>query len=79
MTTLMPLTAMAVGQSAVVAHIHAESALVDRLREIGVRPGAEIQMLQRGSPCVVRLDGQKLCLRADELISVMVQAEGGDA
>jgi Fe2+ transport system protein FeoA len=48
---------------------------VDHLREVGLRAGVEIEMVQCGSPCIVRIDGQKLCLRADELASVIVAPE----
>ena len=35
--------------------------------------GATVEMVQSDSPCIIRLAGQKLCLRADELVSVLVE------
>ena len=50
-----------------------QPAEVHRLEEIGLRGGTNVQMIQPGSPCIIRLAGNKLCLRADELLSVMVR------
>ncbi len=69
---LLPLTALRVGETALVVRVLGDSRCVDHLREVGLRPGVEVEMVQPGSPCIVRLEGQKLCLRADELASVMV-------
>jgi Fe2+ transport system protein FeoA len=69
---LLPLTALRVGEVARVVQVLGDSRCVDHLREVGLRVGVEVEMVQPGSPCIVRLDGQKLCLRADELALVMV-------
>jgi ferrous iron transport protein A len=69
---LLPLTALRVGEVALVIQVLGDSRCVHHLREVGLRVGAEVEMLRSGSPCIVRLDGQRLCLRADELASVMV-------
>ena len=50
-----------------------QPAEVHRLEEIGLRGGTNVQMIRPGSPCIIRLDGNRLCLRADELVSVMVR------
>jgi ferrous iron transport protein A len=72
LAALLPLTVLRVGQVARVVHVLGDSRCVDHLREVGLCAGAEVEMLRGGSPCIVRLDGQRLCLRADELASVMV-------
>jgi hypothetical protein len=33
-----------------------------------------VEMVQPGSPCIIRLDGQKFCFRADELVQVLVRS-----
>jgi Fe2+ transport system protein FeoA len=43
------------------------------MHELGLRDGADIEMVQSGSPCIIRLAGHKLCFRADELFSVLVR------
>jgi len=47
-----------------------------RLEELGFRPGNLVEMLQSGSPCIVRLQGQKLCFRSDELTCILVRPRG---
>jgi Fe2+ transport system protein FeoA len=40
---------------------------------MGLRNGAAIEMVQPGSPCILRLGSQKFGFRADELLSVLVR------
>lgn len=40
--------------------------------EFGFRGGATVEMLRSGNPCIVRLAGNKVCLRSDERLSVLV-------
>jgi Fe2+ transport system protein FeoA len=70
---LIPLSLLSPGQCARVDRITGRPDEVHRLEELGLRGGAAIEMLQSGSPCIIRLAGQKLCLRADELLSVLVR------
>jgi Fe2+ transport system protein FeoA len=71
---LIPLSLLAAGQSALVDKVLGRPEEVHRLEELGLRGGATIEMLQPGSPCIIRLAGQKLCFRADELLSVLVRS-----
>lgn len=75
MHDLIPLNLLSAGQSAHIGHIAGLPEQVHRLEELGLRSGATIEMVQSGSPCIVRLAGQslKLCFRADELLSVLVR------
>ena len=73
MHTLIPLSLLAPGQRAEVDQITGRPDEVHRLEELGLRGGAAIEMLQSGSPCIIRLAGQKLCFRTDELLSVLVR------
>jgi Fe2+ transport system protein FeoA len=70
---LIPLSLLAPGQVAHVSQVSGCPEEVHRLEELGLRGGAAIEMVQRGSPCIVRLAGQKLCFRADELLHVLVR------
>ena len=69
----LPLSMLVVGQSGRVSHVVGRADHVHRLREMGLRDGAMIEMLQPGRPCIIRLDGQRLCVRDDELLSVLVR------
>lgn len=74
---LLPLSALRSGQRARVDQIVGQPEHVHRLEELGLRHGAEIEMVQSGSPCIIRLGGGKLCFRADEATSVLVREGSG--
>jgi Fe2+ transport system protein FeoA len=40
---------------------------------MGLRDGAEVEMIRSGSPCIVRVDDQRFCFRHDSLADVMVR------
>ena len=46
---------------------------VHQLEEFGLRGGMKIEMFRPGNPCIVRLAGHKICLRADDRFNVMVE------
>jgi ferrous iron transport protein A len=73
MHDLIPLSLLTSGQSANVGKVTGRPDQVHRLEELGLRGGATIEMVQSGSPCIIRLAGQKLCFRADELLRVLVR------
>ena len=70
---LVPLNRLHTGQSARVDRIVGEADHVHRLEEFGLVGGTRIQMFRRGNPCIIRLAGNKVCLRADELLDVWVR------
>ncbi len=72
---LVPLMCLRAGQLGRVCEVLGTGDLIHRLREMGLRDGAEVQMIRPGSPCIIRLDGQKLGFRTDELARVMVRTE----
>src|SRR4051812_25122220 len=61
---VIPLSLLSAGQTARVDAVLGGGDLLQRLRELGLRDGAEVRMVRSGSPCIIRLDGQKFCLRA---------------
>ena len=73
MQDIIPLNLLRVGQTARVDQLLGKPDQVHRLEELGLRGGVELTMLQPGSPCIIRLAGQKLCFRADEVTSVLVR------
>lgn len=70
---LIPLTQLGVGTTAIVAAVLGCAEQVHRLHEMGLHSGAAIEMVQSGSPCILRLGSQKLGFRADEVLSVLVK------
>jgi Fe2+ transport system protein FeoA len=71
--SLIPLTRLRAGQSALVRRIVGRPDHVHRLEEFGLRGGTKVQMFRPGNPCIVRMAGNKICIRSDELLSVLVQ------
>jgi ferrous iron transport protein A len=69
----IPLSLLSPGATAYVSEFLGCADTIHRLQELGLRGGTKIEMLQAGSPCIIRLAGQKLCFRADELLSVFVR------
>jgi ferrous iron transport protein A len=72
---LLPLNLLARGQCASIAQLVGQSEQVHRLEELGLRTGVQIEMLQPGTPCIVRVADQKLCFRNADLFSVIVRPE----
>ncbi len=70
---LVSLNRLLAGQSARVGKIVGRADHVHRLEEFGIRGGTKVQMFRPGNPCIVRLAGSKFCLRADDLLRVLVR------
>lgn len=73
MHDLIPLQFLAPGQSAQIGQLCGHPEQVHRLEELGLRFGAQIEMVQPGSPCIIRVAGSKLCFRQCDLLSVFVR------
>jgi len=73
MNTAVPLSSLTVGQSARISRILGHPDRVHRLAEFGLRGGTKIQMFRPGNPCIIRLAGNKVCIRSDNLLSVLVE------
>ncbi len=73
MHDLIPLNLLSPGQCANVGAVTGLPEQVHRLEELGLRSGATVEMVQSGRSCIIRLAGHKLCLRADELLQVLVR------
>lgn len=70
---LVPLALLRAGQAGRVGEVLGTVDLVHRLREMGLYDGAAVQMIRPGSPCIIRLQGQRLGFRTDDLARVMVR------
>jgi Fe2+ transport system protein FeoA len=73
MHDLIPLPLLQPGQRARVNQLLGLAEEVHRLEELGLRVGTAVEMVQSGSPCIVALDGAKLCFRGCEATSVLVK------
>ncbi len=74
MHDVVPLSALLPGQFAQVHQVVGQTEQVRRLEELGIRAGQNLELLQSGTPCIVRVGGTKLCFRDGEMCSVLVAA-----
>jgi len=59
------------GQCAVVAHLVGDADEAARLRDLGVREGAVVTVLQDGNPLVVKIDEARLGIGRSAALNVM--------
>lgn len=48
---------------------------VKRMAELGLRDGTEVEMLQSGSPCILRVGQSKLCFRPSDILNILVNTD----
>jgi ferrous iron transport protein A len=75
MQDLIPLSQVAVGRRGEIGAVMGLPDSVQRLEELGLRVGAQVEMIQNGAPCIIKLAEQRLIFRGDELFSVLVREE----
>ena len=73
MHDLVPLHLLDTGQVGHIGQVVGLPGQVQRLEELGLRGGAKVEVVRAGTPCIIRLSGQKLCFRADDLLNVLVR------
>ena len=73
----LPLDLLQPGEWADVAEVSGEPAQVCRMAEIGIRSGCRLQLVQAGSPCLLNIDGCRLCLRMDDSTQILVRPLAG--
>ena len=72
MAVTIPLHLLQPGQQGRVEQLTGAPDVVKRLEEMGLREGIEVEMVQSGSPCIIRLGDSRLCFREAQMIHVMV-------
>lgn len=75
MDQLIPLQLMSPGEIARIGQLLGLPEDVHRLEELGLRVGVEVEMIQPGFPCMIRLAGHKLCFRESEGLQVLVTTQ----
>lgn len=78
MSSPIPMRQMKEGQKAVIASISADGELGRRIRDMGLIPGAEVQVVGRAplqDPVALRLRGFTLTLRNNEADKITVNLE----
>jgi ferrous iron transport protein A len=75
--TLLPLELLAAGDWADIVDVSGEPAWICRLAELGLRAGCRVQVLQPGSPCLLRIGGGRLSLRPERGLQILVRPAAG--
>lgn len=73
MYELVPLDRLPAGQVAEIVRLEGRPEHVKRLQEMGLRQGMTVEVLRPGKPCIVRVGSNRLCLRQDSRLSVLVR------
>jgi Fe2+ transport system protein FeoA len=71
----VPLSLVTRGRFARISEVVGTCDDVRRLAEIGLRPGVHVEMLQPGSPCIIRAGESRYCLRDTDLCQVLVNLD----
>jgi Fe2+ transport system protein FeoA len=69
---LIPLNLAPAGASVRVAQLVGAPEETRRLEELGLRQGTVLEVVQSGTPCIIRLSDHKLCFRRGETFHVLV-------
>jgi len=70
---LIPLRVLGPGERGRVAQLLGRADQRHRLEELGLRVGVDIEMLQTGSACILRLGNARFCFRDTDECSVLVE------
>jgi Fe2+ transport system protein FeoA len=70
---IVPIDLLAAGESGCVYDVSGSESFVHRLAEMGLRPGAALQMVSPGEPCLLNIGGHRLSLRCEEHAMVLVE------
>jgi len=72
---LIPLQLVGAGKHARVEELVGSVDHIHRLEEMGMRRGTNFEVLKSGSPCIVRVAGNKLAIRDADVFGVLVRPE----
>ncbi len=72
--SILPFDCLQAGECGRVCDISGQSECVQRLQEMGICYGSELQMLYPGSPCLVCVNGQRFSLRLETEVDILVEA-----
>ena len=72
---MIPLHMLPNGSTARIAELFGDAQEVHRLEELGLKRGMLVEVVAAGSPCILRIDGCRICFRCNDLMGVLVTQE----
>lgn len=75
MQEVVPLETLHPGEEGRICDVCGDHQIISRLAEMGLRSGATIRMVQAGRPCILAVDHQRLSLRIDEGVLILVEMD----
>ncbi len=75
MSEIIPLNLLRSGTRGAIDLVSGLPNEVQRMEELGISAGNEIEVLQEGCPCIVRCRGAKYCLRGKECSCIWVRVD----
>jgi len=70
---LVAVHCLRTGESAQIRQILGHPDHVHRLEEFGLRQGTQVEMFRPGNPCILRISGNKVCLRSEDVVRLFVR------
>ena len=69
---LVAIHCLRTGESAQIRQVLGHPDHVHRLEEFGLRQGTQVEMFRPGNPCILRVSGNKVCLRSEDVVRLFV-------
>ena len=69
---LIPLQKLRSGQRARIRSLSGNHDEIARLSELGLRSGADLTVVRRGSPCIIEIEGYRLCVRPSAKTEILM-------
>jgi len=73
----LPLELLNPGEEARISDLEGGMETTTRLREMGLREGAQVRMLRAGTTCIIALGHQRVSFRGEDAASVFVEPING--
>jgi Fe2+ transport system protein FeoA len=70
---LLPLDMLKAGEMAEIAVVSGDASWVGRMAAMGVREGCQLEVLQPGSTCLLKISNCKLCIRHCDESQILVR------
>ena len=71
----IPLSMVRSGSVVRITHVVGRCDDVKRMAELGLQSGAQVEMVQSGSPCILKVGESKLCFRQSDVLNILVKAD----